>query len=123
PWDWPVECNYLEALAFSRFQSEKFGKILVLPNEEEYLYMRYQTELFRTEDEQKFKSKSLVQLPIGNLGLRHVSSCPVDKYAFSFKYDQMVNFSSTKEKIFSLSDETIEKKLSHPAKIYDVSGN
>ena len=40
PMDWPVEVNCLEAEAFCRWKSEKEGKEIVLPTEDEYHRLR-----------------------------------------------------------------------------------
>ncbi len=40
PMNWPVEVNYLEANAFCHWLSEKTGKKIMLPTEDEYMYLR-----------------------------------------------------------------------------------
>lgn len=40
PWDWPVECNHHEAAAFCKWLSEKTGKPIRLPLEDEFMRLR-----------------------------------------------------------------------------------
>ncbi len=60
PWDWPVEVNNLEARAFCNWKSERTGKKLRLPTEDEFYSIR---NLLKTDYEDwKYQS-------VGNINL------------------------------------------------------
>jgi len=78
PWDWPVEVCHHEAAAFCKFLSEKTGKSLRLPMEDEYLRMRdsVPTDLQDSEHGPAWGEKTP-----GNVNLAYwASSCPVDMF-------------------------------------------
>lgn len=74
PWAWPAETNYLEAKAFCNWKTERTGKAVRLPSEEEWYRLLDYTE---TPDLAQWSATP------GNLNLEDAaSSVPVDKYAF-----------------------------------------
>jgi 5-histidylcysteine sulfoxide synthase/putative 4-mercaptohistidine N1-methyltranferase len=83
PWSWPVEINYLEAKAFCHWKSEKEGKNIRLPSEDEWYVLR---DLHVRKDE-PFWDKAP-----GNLNLEYfASSVPVDTFVFGDFYDVIGN--------------------------------
>ncbi|CCW67402.1 unnamed protein product [Phytomonas sp. Hart1] len=85
PWDWPCELNHLEASAFCNFMSEKMGRKVRLPTEEEWtlLYDRY------IQRDQTEWGKVLAP---GNLNLEHYqSSCPVNLFQHGDLFDVIGN--------------------------------
>ncbi|ORX91743.1 hypothetical protein K493DRAFT_48442 [Basidiobolus meristosporus CBS 931.73] len=92
PWNWPVEINALEANAYCRWYTQKFGRLTRLPTEEEYCHMLR----FALEQERQDTGSN----PIGpdhllnncNIALqKSTSSCPVDKFRTGPFYDIMGN--------------------------------
>ncbi|KNC80580.1 hypothetical protein SARC_07064 [Sphaeroforma arctica JP610] len=87
PWNWPVECNQLEAKAFCNWLSEKDNTSIRLPTEDEYMLMR--THMDVQQDQHEWPE------PPGNIDLQHfASSCPVDMFKQSSTkglYDIMGN--------------------------------
>ena len=83
PWDWPVEVNYLEAKAFCNWRSERTGKLVRLPSEEEWHTMLNQAQI---PDQPNWE-----QAP-GNVNMEHFQSpCPVNKFAFGELFDVIGN--------------------------------
>ncbi len=83
PWDWPVECNYLEAKAFTNWKSEKSGKKLRLPTEEEWYTLYNSIDLV---DQPKWETAP------GNINLEHYCSpCPVNKFENNGFFDVIGN--------------------------------
>jgi 5-histidylcysteine sulfoxide synthase/putative 4-mercaptohistidine N1-methyltranferase len=83
PWDWPVEVNYLEAKAFCNWLSQKTGKKLRLPTEDEWYRLR---DLHNIPDQPYWKKAP------GNVNLEHwASSCPVNRFRFGEFYDIIGN--------------------------------
>ncbi|NNF98146.1 MAG: 5-histidylcysteine sulfoxide synthase [Desulfobacteraceae bacterium] len=83
PWDWPVEVNYLEAKAFCNWMSEKQGKTIRLPTEDEWYRLRELADI----PDQPYWDKAP-----GNINLEHwASSCPVNTFQFGDFYDVIGN--------------------------------
>jgi len=79
PLNWPVEVNFLEAEAFCRFKSEKIGKELRLPSEDEWIRLRD----FCAIDHEKTEA---------NINLEHyASSMPVNSFEHNGFYDVIGN--------------------------------
>jgi len=77
PWDWPVECNHHEAAAFCSFLSERTGRNLRLPTEEEFHLLRDA----EPTDLQVSEHGPAWQAAPGNVNLEHwASPCPVDTF-------------------------------------------
>jgi 5-histidylcysteine sulfoxide synthase/putative 4-mercaptohistidine N1-methyltranferase len=75
PLDWPVEVNYLEAKAFCEYKSEKLGKTIRLPSEDEYTLLADHVGV-KDNDER------------ANINLQQgASSTSVDRNAFGEFYD------------------------------------
>ncbi|WP_269537766.1 5-histidylcysteine sulfoxide synthase [Cerasicoccus fimbriatus] len=85
PWSWPAEVNYLEAKAFCNWLSEKTGKPIRLPSEEEWYRLLDFTE---TTDVDQWSDGAP-----GNINLEVcASSTPVNRFAFGHGfYDVMGN--------------------------------
>lgn len=49
PWDWPVEVNNLEAMAFCNWKAHQSGLSIRLPTEDEYLQLRQYCSQFETQ--------------------------------------------------------------------------
>ncbi len=79
PLNWPVEVNCHEAEAFSHWLSEKSGKKITLPTEDEYLALR---EYSQIEDLDRVEA---------NIGLNIASSTPVDSFRHGEFYDVIGN--------------------------------
>lgn len=83
PWSWPVEINYLEAKAFCNWKSQKTGKSIRLPSEDEWYVLR---DAHIAVDE-PFWDKAPA-----NTNLEYfASSVPVDTFAFGDFYDVIGN--------------------------------
>lgn len=83
PWSWPVEVNYLEAKAFCNWKSEKEGKSIRLPSEDEWYVLRD----LHVRDDEPFWDKAP-----GNVNLEYfASSVPIDTFAFGDFYDVIGN--------------------------------
>lgn len=83
PWSWPVEVNYLEAKAFCNWKSEKEGKSIRLPSEDEWYVLRDS----HIQNDEPFWDKAP-----GNVNLEYfASSVPVDTFAFGDFYDVIGN--------------------------------
>jgi len=83
PWNWPVEINYLEAKAFCNWLSEKTGKSIRLPSEEQWQHLHQLHNIPNQPD--------WVSAP-GNINLEHwASACPVDHFAFGEFHDLIGN--------------------------------
>lgn len=112
PWDWPVDCNYIEAKAFCAWKNrqraaaaaaaaaagapagtatEEDGWEIRMPSEAEYL--RFREYAFPTVDPEtgvKNDQPYWTSAP-GNLNLEHgASSCPIDKFAFDHGFFDVV---------------------------------
>jgi formylglycine-generating enzyme required for sulfatase activity len=77
-WDWPVEVNHHEGAAFCKYLSEKTGKNLRLPLEDEFMRMRdtEPTDLQHSRHGPSWGAKAP-----GNVNLDHWStSCPVNYF-------------------------------------------
>ncbi len=86
PLNWPVEVNYLEAEAFCRWLSQKEGKTITLPTEDEYVRLRDEVKV-HTYLEWTAKGKAP-----GNINLEgFASSVPVDTYKQGGFYDVVGN--------------------------------
>jgi 5-histidylcysteine sulfoxide synthase/putative 4-mercaptohistidine N1-methyltranferase len=86
PLNWPVEVNCLEAEAFCRWKSQKEGKNIVLPTEDEYTRLRDFTQVpnyLEWMDEGKTEA---------NLALdKYASPSPVDSFKQGDFYDVVGN--------------------------------
>jgi len=83
PWNWPVEVNYLEAKAFCNWLSDRTGKPIRLPGEDEW-YRMY--DLAGIQDPPAWREAP------GNINLeRWASSCPVDRFRFGQFFDLIGN--------------------------------
>jgi 5-histidylcysteine sulfoxide synthase/putative 4-mercaptohistidine N1-methyltranferase len=83
PWNWPVEVNYLEAKAFCNWLSEKSGKAIRLPTEDEWMRLR---------DQSKVPDAPAWHEAPGNINLEYwSSSCPVHYFPFGQFYDVVGN--------------------------------
>ena len=83
PWDWPVEVNYLEAKAFCNWMSQKRGKTIRLPTEDEWCRLR---DLNDIPDQPYWDHAP------GNINLEHwASSCPVNRFRFGDFFDIIGN--------------------------------
>ena len=86
PLNWPVEVNYLEAEAFCRWLSQKEGKTITLPAEDEYIRLRDEVKV-PSYLEWITKGKAP-----GNINLEgFASSVPVDTYEQGGFYDVVGN--------------------------------
>jgi 5-histidylcysteine sulfoxide synthase/putative 4-mercaptohistidine N1-methyltranferase len=82
PWDWPVDVNYHEAKAFCNWKSEKTGRLIRLPSEDEWY------RLYDEVDQQELTETSAS----ANLHLDHyASSCPVTEFKHGDFYDVVGN--------------------------------
>ena len=84
PMNWPVEVNFHEATAFCRWLSEKRGKQITLPTEDEYM--------------QLYTASALPEIGVwgekapANIDLEYyASSVPVDRFAHGPFYDLIGN--------------------------------
>lgn len=78
PWDWPVEVSHHEAAAFCKYLSEKTGKSLRLPMEDEYLRIR---DGVPTDQQASAHGPSWGSDVPGNVNFAFWgSSCPVDMF-------------------------------------------
>jgi len=83
PWNWPAEINYLEAKAFCNWLSEKTGKAIRLPTEEQWQHLH---QLHNIPDQPNWESAP------GNINLEHwASACPIDHFAFGEFHDLIGN--------------------------------
>ena len=81
PLDWPVDVNYHEAKAFCNYKSEKSGKVIRLPTENEWLRMRDEAGLTQAVYDDGF-----------NIALqKHASSEPVNTNQTGEFYDVVGN--------------------------------
>jgi len=86
PLNWPVEVNCLEAEAFCRWKSQKEGKQLVLPTEDEYVRLR---ETARVPDYLDWMKRGSTN---ANIALdKFASSVPVDMFSFGDFFDVVGN--------------------------------
>ncbi len=84
PMDWPVDVNYHEAKAFCNWLSEKSGKNLRLPTEDEW-YRLY--EHCGVPDQPQWGEKAPA-----NIGLEHyASACPVTEFGHGEFFDVIGN--------------------------------
>ncbi|MEO0794441.1 MAG: 5-histidylcysteine sulfoxide synthase [Verrucomicrobiota bacterium] len=75
PWSWPAEVNYLEAKAYCNWLSEKTGKSIRLPSEEEWYRL---LDFTKTPDVEQWADGAP-----GNINLEVcASSTPVNRYEF-----------------------------------------
>jgi 5-histidylcysteine sulfoxide synthase/putative 4-mercaptohistidine N1-methyltranferase len=83
PWDWPVEVNYLEAMAFCNWKAQQSGQPIRLPTEDEW----YRLHALHEIPDQPFWPKAP-----GNINLEYwASSCPVTRFAFGDFFDLIGN--------------------------------
>jgi len=80
PLNWPVEVNYHEAEAFCRWISEKSGKSITLPTEDEYIALRDYSGI-----EDMGKTKANINLEVA------ASSTAVDRFRHGEFYDIIGN--------------------------------
>ena len=86
PMSWPVEVNHLEAAAFCKWKSEKEGRQITLPTEDEYSRLREVSKV-GTYLEWTEKGES-----VANINLESVASCvPVDHWQQGDFYDVIGN--------------------------------
>ncbi len=84
PWDWPVDLNCLEARAFCRWLSEKTGRNLRLPSEDEWMRLR---DFSGVADVPEWPAKAPA-----NIGLEHyASACAVTQFRHGDFYDVIGN--------------------------------
>jgi len=84
PMNWPVEVNYHEANAFCHWLSEKRGKTITLPTEDEYMRLRDFSMVPKLLDWEE-------KAP-GNINLEYgASSVPVDDFRHGDFYDVIGN--------------------------------
>ncbi len=87
PWDWPVEVNHHEAAAYCRWHSEKSGKRLRLPSEEEFYRLR---DAIQNDYQTTHRAPAWEQAP-GNLNLEHwASPCPVGQFVAENGFSDVV---------------------------------
>jgi len=86
PLSWPVEVNHLEAAAFCQWKSEKFGVLITLPTEDEYIRIRDESNVpSYVEWTQRGEN-------VANINLEGFASCvPVDSYKHGDFYDIIGN--------------------------------
>ena len=83
PWNWPAEVNYLEAKAFCNWLSDKTGKSIRLPSEEQWHHLH---QLHDIPDQPEWDKAP------GNINLEHwASACPVNHFAFGEFHDLIGN--------------------------------
>ena len=86
PLNWPVEVNHLEAAAFCKWKSQKEGKHIVLPTEDEYIRLRDEANV------SSYLSWMKEGKPDANIALDMYASCvPVDSYQHGKFYDVVGN--------------------------------
>jgi len=86
PLNWPVEVNCLEAEAFCRWKSQKEGKTIVLPTEDEYVRLRESAKVPNYLDWMEEGSTN------ANIALdKFASSVPVDHFPFGDFFDVVGN--------------------------------
>ncbi len=84
PLNWPVEVNYLEALAFCKWKSSKIGKKITLPSEAMWYRLHEVSGLL---DEPQWG-----ELAPANINLEHYCSpCPVNEFKHGDFYDVIGN--------------------------------
>lgn len=77
-WDWPAEVCHHEAAAFCKYLSEKTGKSIRLPMEDEFLRLR---DAISTDLQDSAHGPSWGSKTPGNVNLAHWgSSCPVNMF-------------------------------------------
>ncbi|OQX75600.1 MAG: SAM-dependent methyltransferase [Epsilonproteobacteria bacterium 4484_65] len=86
PLNWPVEVNYLEAEAFCKWLSEKEGRTITLPTEDEYIRLR---DAVNVPGYLEWIAKGKVPANINLEGF--ASSVPVDTYEQDGFYDVVGN--------------------------------
>lgn len=101
PWDWPVDVNYIEAKAFTRWKAHKTGQNIRLPTEDEYIAMREfawpsstlsssSSSSTTTLDSDKLDQFSWKVAP-GNINLEHYSSsCPINEFEFEHGFYDII---------------------------------
>jgi 5-histidylcysteine sulfoxide synthase/putative 4-mercaptohistidine N1-methyltranferase len=86
PLSWPVEVNYLEATAFCKYKSEKLGKNITLPTEDEYVRLRDVSGV------ESFLQCQTQEKSIANINLEaFASSTPVNECKHGEFYDIIGN--------------------------------
>jgi len=86
PLSWPVEVNHLEAAAFCKWKSEKEGKPIILPTEDEYIRLRDVSAV------PAYLEMTAMSESIANINLEgFASSVPVDTYKHGEFYDVIGN--------------------------------
>jgi 5-histidylcysteine sulfoxide synthase/putative 4-mercaptohistidine N1-methyltranferase len=86
PLNWPAEVNYLEAEAFCKWLSEKEGKTITLPTEDEYIRLRDEVKVPAYLE---WTAKGNAPANINLEGF--ASSAPVDTYKQGEFYDVVGN--------------------------------
>ncbi len=104
-WDWPVDCNALEAAAFCRWKSARSGLSgaaeLRLPTEDEWVALRDYAGYTSDKDEPRWGAASAP----ANLNLEHyASSCAVNRFAFGHGFYDVVGnvWQHTKSPLYAL---------------------
>jgi len=86
PLNWPVEVNCLEAEAFCRWKSQKEGRNIVLPTEDEYVRLR---DFSKVSNYLQWMKEGKTE---GNIALdKYASPCPVDSFKQDDFYDVVGN--------------------------------
>jgi len=86
PLNWPVEVNALEAEAFCRWKSQKEGKNIVLPTEDEYTRLR---DFSKVSNYLEWMEAGKTE---GNIALeKYASPCPVNSFKQGDFYDVVGN--------------------------------
>ena len=75
PMNWPVEVNHLEAAAFCKWKSQKEGRDIVLPTEDEYIRLRDEAHVPSYLEWMK-EGKTNANIALD----KYASSAPVDRY-------------------------------------------
>jgi 5-histidylcysteine sulfoxide synthase/putative 4-mercaptohistidine N1-methyltranferase len=99
PWDWPVDCNYIEAKAWCTWKNRQRklkgeavdGLEIRMPSEAEYL--RFREHAFPTVDPKtgvKNDQPYWTSAP-GNINMEHgLSSCPIDTWRFEHGFYDVI---------------------------------
>ena len=84
PMNWPVEVNFHEASAFCRWLSEKRGKTITLPTEDEYMHLR---EISGVPRLLEWGEKAPANIDLEY----YASSVPIDRFRHGEFYDVIGN--------------------------------
>jgi 5-histidylcysteine sulfoxide synthase/putative 4-mercaptohistidine N1-methyltranferase len=86
PLNWPVEVNHLEAAAFCKWKSQKEGRDIVLPTEDEYIRLRDEADVSSYLEWMK-EGKTDANIALD----KYASPVPVDRYKQGEFYDVVGN--------------------------------